>query len=137
MNTRRHFIKCCGALLGSAAVPGLECLAASPAPDPLGFAAFSARLDSGFSLIAQDRSVRPVVLSKVAAYQSPHRPDFTTDENFTAHFASRGGEPLAQGTYLFRHPEMGEVPLFVVPHISPDDGRTVYVATFHGRPVTA
>ncbi len=137
MKSRRHFLKCCTALLGGAALPGLDALAAGPAANPTGFAAFAASLDSVFELVTESGRVLPVLLSKVEIYQPPHRPGLTSEENFNAHFTSRDGAPLKQGTYMFRHPVMGEIPLFVVPHKEPSAGSTDYVATFHGSAVAA
>jgi len=137
MNTRRHFIKCCSALLGSAAVPGFGALAAGRSASPLGFAAFSSHLKSAFGLVTGAGTVIPVVLTEVEIYQAPHCPDHRSEENFSVCFSAASGDALEQGTYMFRHPVMGDVALFVVPNKSASSGCTDYIATFHGSPVPA
>ncbi len=135
MNSRRHFLKCCsGALLGSAVVPAFG--ASLPSAD-LSFAAFTGHLKSAFTLIPDAGKALGVILSKVEIQQPTHRPDQVSDENFNVHFTSPSADALEQGTYTFRHPSMGDVQLFVVPHKIASTGHTEYIATFHGCPVTA
>ena len=135
MNSRRHFLKCCsGALLGSAVVPAFG--ASLPCADP-SFAAFAGCLKSAFTLIPDAGAALGVILSKVEIHQPTHRPDQVSEANFNVHFTSTSTDALDQGTYTFRHPSMGEVRLFVVPHKIQSSGHTEYIATFHGSPVTA
>lgn len=135
MNSRRHFLKCCsGALLGSAALPAFGSVL--PSADT-SFAAFAGRLKSAFTLIPDSGGALGVILSKVEIHQPTHRPDQVSEANFNVHFTSTSADALEQGTYTFRHPSMGDVQLFVVPHKIQSSGQTEYIATFHGSPVTA
>lgn len=50
---------------------------------------------------------------------------------FSLEFMGPAGDPLESKTYLFQHPKLGSLPMFVSPARKDDQGRTWYRADFN------
>lgn len=73
---------------------------------------FEAACKSAFSLSAIDRATISVPLTLIELRTRPAPPGF---EQFSLMFLGPLAPLLPQGTYLFAHENLGEMPLFMVP----------------------
>ncbi|MFT3830518.1 MAG: hypothetical protein QM691_12525 [Opitutaceae bacterium] len=95
----------------------------APAGPRLDYATFSALVDSPFRV---HRSDGPAVVLRLAEANEERRDPAL--ENFTLRFASRNPAlQLAQGSYRFEHPALGEFDLFLVPGGRGDAGASFNV----------
>ena len=101
----------------------------SPLSDQLAQAHFEAAVGTGFDMLASDgQSVALVLrLFEVSARRSPRG-----YEQYSALFRGPATPLLPQSTYNLRHAVIGELPLFIVPIASDDEG-VVYEACVSRR----
>ena len=134
MKTRRHFIQhCTSALLGAAVLPA----SASAVGSQPSLAGFTAVLGTKFTLSTPSGQTLSVVLEKAEMSFASQKTVRAAETSFWLQFASRSTQALEQGTYSFSHPQLGEQPIFVVPHISSESGAVNYAAVFNLAPALA
>ncbi|MDB6073944.1 MAG: hypothetical protein JWO89_1584 [Verrucomicrobiaceae bacterium] len=136
MKSRRQFIqRCSSALLGATVVPSIGLAARAPRGPT--FTAFSAQLNTAFTLTTAEGRTVVLTLAKADPYLPKNRPELAEHRNFTLKFASAETQELESGSYAFRHPVLGALDIFVVPNHATATGLINYSATFHGAPVVA
>jgi hypothetical protein len=75
---------------------------------------FNPLIGNAFLISTQTSALIPVVLTSVKESPATGAPPLT--DAFTLSFRSLpSGNPLPQGTYVFRHAALGSFPLFIVP----------------------
>lgn len=87
---------------------------------------FARHLDSAFTVSSNDVTPRPLTLIEA----TPGRDGGQDRTPFSLVFHSASAEVLPQSTYLFDHPEMGQIDIFLVP-LREAPGGIDYVATFN------
>jgi hypothetical protein len=83
-----------------------------------------------FRITSADKSVRMDELD-VTLQAVEDRTTGPEAVQFSLEFMGPAGDPIASKTYLFRHPELGSVPMFVSPARKDSQGRTFYRADFN------
>lgn len=132
MPTRRKFLRDCSL---AAAAAGLmpAALAHQPlpnrrSPDELGRSDFYRQLNTRFNVLAGPRIVQ-LVLVRAAAL--PGLPPTAGEDSFSLLFHGPVESPLLQETYLFDHPNLGQLPMFIVPVGPPPATHACYEAVFN------
>lgn len=124
--SRRHFLELGSMFAASVAVTtngiARAAVGASGSPGQGGGAnlltmnqhTFHPLIGDAFLIRTQTSALIPVVLASVKESPAAGTPPLT--DAFTLSFRSlASGNPLPQGTYVFRHAALGSFPLFIVP----------------------
>lgn len=73
---------------------------------------FDAVIDNAFSVAAPDHPQSCIEVKLIEVKSRPAPPGF---EQFSLLFQGAADPLLSQGTYIFAHADLGELPLFAVP----------------------
>jgi hypothetical protein len=141
MKARRTFLLHCSTIAVGAfvlpsaawATPGL--LRGGPAP--ISFAQFEKNLNTSFTVVREGG--RKVMLKLVEAQVATQRNSSKAarrggdegNEKFSLIFRGPRGQLLPQDNYRFRHSELGELSLFIVPVLSRNQRHYIYQAIFN------
>jgi hypothetical protein len=137
MPTRRQFLRDCS-LAGAAASLAPAAVLAQNAgwrgrsPERLLFQHFAGQLNTFFRVQAGQGSCRLLLVdvSRLAG-TTPNAED-ARNERFCLLFRGPAHQPLAQDTYVFEHPGLGRLGIFIVPTVcARDTARCYYEAVFN------
>jgi hypothetical protein len=142
--SRRTFIKVLGIALAGSAVLNLGGQAARVVwvpevlPGSLQRSTFAKYLGGTFHVQPDSSSGIALQLAQVrdlgvAPGNEPKMKTSDPEHSFSVLFRGPGDRPLTQGTFQFRHVQIGSFPLFVVP-MAPRDGVQYYEAVFNRLP---
>ena len=141
MKARRNFLLRCFTVAAGASVMPKAALAVpglfrSGSPHP-GLKEFEKNLNTNFDVVREGGSkVRlKLVEAQSAVRRSPgrtaRRMSDSANEKFSLIFKGPRHQLLPQDTYHFRHGELGELSLFIVPVLSRNQRHYVYQAIFN------
>ncbi len=141
MKARRTFLLRCSTVAAGAFVLPSAVLA-TPSLSPsgrvhLGLAEFEKNLNTSFAVASQGgpKIMLKLVEAQAAAGRSStkagRRAGDAGNEKFSLIFKGPRNQLLAQDTYRFRHAQLGELSLFIVPVLSRNRRHYVYQAIFN------
>ena len=141
MQTRRKFLRDCSLVAAAASVAPVAALAHNPAsrmdlPNGPGFEQFARQVNTSFFLRAGSKTVKLLLVeASVFSAATPDSED-AGNEKFSLLFRGPAQPPLEQDTYLFDHPRIVRLSIFIVPIGCLDTTHCYYEAIFD-RPVNA
>ena len=143
MPTRRRFLRDCSVVATVASLTPTAVLAASRAgrTEVSGqslFEQFAQQLNTSFSLRSGPRTSRLLLVEAARLPATAANAEDARNERFCLLFRGPAHQPLAQNTYVFEHPRLGGLALFIVPVGSRDGAAYCYyeaVFNYPTRPV--
>jgi len=136
MKTRRHFLRDCSLVAATAAVAPVSGWTVNPrvrelAPGSSLFGGFAGAVNSPFSVQTSAGLVK-LVLERVSP-APPALPGAEDEgnERFSLFFRGPNRKPLEQDTYVFEHPRLGRLPIFIARIGSLDTDYCCYEAVFN------
>jgi hypothetical protein len=139
MQTRRKFLRDCSLVAVTATLAPVAALAQNPASrigaqDWPGFEQFARQVNTSFVLRAGSKTVKLLLVeASIFSAATPDSED-AGNEKFSLLFRGPAQQPLEQDTYLFDHPRIGRLSIFIVPIGCLDTTHCYYEAIFD-RPV--
>ena len=130
--TRKQFLSVAAtAVAGAAVSPRLSFAeAGQPAQSFYSADMFRPYLKQTFQITSAEEGVRMDPLD-VTLETVEDRTSGSQTAQFSLEFMGPAGDPIASKTYVFRHPQLGALPMFVSPAHKDGQGRTFYRADFN------
>jgi hypothetical protein len=138
--TRRQFLRNCSMIAIAASLTPTAVLAqrrGGPrgAPDQLVFEQFVQELNTSFSLRAGSRTSRLLLVEAHRLPVTAANSEDARNERFSLLFRGPAHPPLAQDTFLFEHPRIGPLAIFIVPTVCTEDATHCYYEAVFNYPV--
>ncbi|HWX21119.1 MAG TPA: hypothetical protein VN578_14555 [Candidatus Binatia bacterium] len=137
MPTRRQFLRDFSLVASAASLTPAAVLARNStwrgrAPERLLFQLFAERLNTFFNVQAGPATVGLLLVQASRLPPSAPNAQDARNERFSLLFRGPLPQPLSQDTYLFEHPGLGRLGIFIVPTIcEPDTAHCYYEAVFN------
>ncbi len=141
MQTRRKFLRDCSAVVATVSFVPSAALAQNRSArraitNGPGLEQFARYMKTSFTVRLPSKTVKLVLVEANAfAAMTPASED-ARNEKFSLLFRGPTRQPLEQDTYLFEHPRIGRLSIFIVPIGCMDTTHCYYEAIFD-RPVNA
>lgn len=136
MKTRRHFLRSCSVVAATAAIAPVSGWAVNSRVRELEldsslFGGFAGVVNTPFSVRAPSGVVKLVLVQVSPAPPALPGAEDDGNERFSLFFHGPNREPLEQGTYIFEHPRMGRLAIFIARIGSLDPADCWYEAVFN------
>jgi len=136
MQTRRLFLRDCTLVAATATIAPVSGWAVNRtarqwSPDASLLGGFAALVNTPFAVRTPSGLVNLFLVEVSPAHPSVPGAEDAGNERFSLFFRGPVGELLEQDTYLFEHPRMGRLPIFIARIGSPDTRYCYYEAVFN------
>ena len=140
MPTRRQFLRDCSVAATFASFTPTAVLAQSRngrsrVPDQLVFEQFARHLNTSFSLRAGPRTARLLLVEANRLAAPAANTEDARNERFCLLFRGPAHQALAQNTYVFEHPRLGRLDIFIVPTVCAAHPAYCYYEAIFNYPV--